>query len=160
MIDVYVHVDDGVNVPLPPGEVERAVHYVLQQEGVADAEMSVAFLSDEEITELHARYLHQEGPTDVLAFALHSPGQRPLGDIYIGAQQAARQAQELGVPLAEELLRLVVHGTLHVLGYDHPVGPERETSIMYQRQEALLRGLRRSEPTDAPGAPRSELRAH
>jgi probable rRNA maturation factor len=60
----------------------------------------------------------------------------------VGAEQAARQAAELGVPLDEELLRLVIHGTLHVLGYDHPDSDEeRAGSPMYRRQEALLTEL-------------------
>jgi len=152
MIEVYVHVDDAVALPLGSDEVERAVRYVLAHEGVREAEMSVAFLPDAEIAQLNAAYRKHEGPTDVLAFALQTPGQPPLGDVYVGAEQAARQAAELGVPLEEELLRLVVHGTLHVLGYDHPEGPERECSVMYQRQEALLRALRGRHEADAPRA--------
>ncbi len=60
----------------------------------------------------------------------------------MGVDQARRQAAELGVPLDEELVRLAVHGTLHVLGHDHPEGPGREESPMFALQEALVRAIR------------------
>jgi probable rRNA maturation factor len=56
-------------------------------------------------------------------------------------EQALRQAAEYGATPAEEVLRLAVHGTLHVLGYDHPEGADRASSEMFARQEALLRGF-------------------
>jgi probable rRNA maturation factor len=62
-----------------------------------------------------------------------------LGDIYVGYDQATRQAEEAGVPLPEELARLAIHGTLHVLGHDHPEGPERLESAMFRLQEQLVR---------------------
>jgi probable rRNA maturation factor len=125
-------------LPVAPGEVERAVEWVLDAEGVGDAELSVALVSDEEIAALNERYLSHEGPTDVISFPLHRPGGAPLGDIYVGAEQALRQADETGQPPRVEILRLAMHGTLHVLGYEHPEGPERELSPMYLRQEELL----------------------
>ena len=63
---------------------------------------------------------------------------RTVGDVYLGFDQAARQAEEVGVELAQELARLAIHGTLHVLGYDHQEGPERLESPMFQLQERLL----------------------
>lgn len=128
----------------PPIELERiaaAVRHVLRAERVAAAEVSVALLDDARIGELNRDYLGHDGPTDVISFPLYEPGRMPVGDVYIGVAQAERQARELGVPLAEELLRLAIHGTLHVLGYDHPEGEEREGCAMYLRQEALLRDV-------------------
>lgn len=135
---VDVHVADGVTLPLAPEAVEAAVLTVLSSEAAGAAELSVAFVGDAEIERLNLEYLSHEGPTDVISFPLSRPDQPVVGDVYIGADQARRQADELGVPLAEELLRLAVHGTLHVLGYDHPEGADREGSEMYVRQEALL----------------------
>jgi probable rRNA maturation factor len=117
---------------------EEAVAWVLEAEGVSEAEISLALVSDAEIARLNQQYLSHDGPTDVIAFPLHRPGAAPLGDIYIGAEQARRQAAENGVAEDEEILRLVIHGTLHVLGYEHPEGPHREQSPMYVRQEVLL----------------------
>ena len=100
-------------------------------------EVSLTLLDDEAIAALNRRYLGREGPTDVLAFSLGEPT-APLGDVYVGFQQAGRQAAEHGVPLEEELARLAIHGTLHVLGHDHPEGPERTRSAMFRLQERLL----------------------
>lgn len=137
-IEVEAAVGGGVALPLELGRLEAAVRHVLAAEAVPSAEVSIALLSDAQIAALNEGYLSHEGATDVISFALHGKGERPLGDVYVGAEQAARQAGEVGVPVEEELLRLVIHGTLHVLGYDHPAGAEREDSSMYRRQEELL----------------------
>ena len=132
---ITAELGEGASLPVSLEEVERAVASVLDAEGVADAELSVAFVSDASIAELNERFLAHEGVTDVISFPLHLPGGAPLGDIYIGAEQAVRQAPG---EVREEILRLAVHGTLHVLGYEHPEGAERERSPMYLRQEELL----------------------
>jgi probable rRNA maturation factor len=98
----------------------------------------VVLTGDESIAVLNRDYLGHEGPTDVLAFHLHAPGEPPVGDVYVGVEQARRQAGSFGATPGEEVLRLVVHGTLHVLGWDHPAGDERTGSAMFARQEALL----------------------
>lgn len=101
------------------------------------AEISLTLLGDEEIAALNRQYLGREGSTDVLAFSLGEPD-APLGDVYVGFEQAGRQAAEHRVPLDEELARLAIHGTLHVLGHDHPDGPDRVDSPMFRLQERLL----------------------
>jgi rRNA maturation RNase YbeY len=103
-------------------------------------EVSVALLGDDQMRDLNLRYLGRDASTDVLAFAL-GEGDDLVGDVYIGYEQARRQAAELGVPLAEELARLAIHGTLHVLGHDHPEGRGRERSAMFRLQERLLAEL-------------------
>jgi probable rRNA maturation factor len=135
---VDVSFSENLELPLSPERIEAAVLFVLRSETVPAAELSLALVGDEEIAEMNDEYLSHEGPTDVISFELERPDGAPLGDIYIGAQQAERQAEELGVPFEEELLRLAMHGTLHVLGYDHPEGEDRADSEMYRRQEALL----------------------
>lgn len=134
---------EGVELPLPLEAVERAVRAVLRAEGAGAAELSVTFLTDAGIARLNEEYLDHEGPTDVISFPLPDPAGRVVGDIYIGREQAARQAAEVGAGLRDELLRLAVHGTLHVLGYEHPEGEGREESSMYRRQEELLAALLR-----------------
>jgi probable rRNA maturation factor len=61
-----------------------------------------------------------------------------IGDIYICQAVAERNARRLGIPLRQELARLVVHGTLHVVGYEHPAGEARASSPMWKRQEKIL----------------------
>lgn len=128
----------GATSPVDEERVAELVRAVLLAEGVAQAELSVALLGDAEIAELNQRYLGHPGPTDVIAFGLHEPGDAPLGDVYVGVEQARRQAAEWGATPAEEVLRLAVHGTLHVLGWDHPTDAGRSESPMYRRQEELL----------------------
>jgi probable rRNA maturation factor len=113
------------------------VSTALRAEGVDEAEVSVTLLDDAAIADLHGRYLGDPSPTDVLSFALQDEGEPPLGDIYIGFETALRRAEELGVPGEEELLRLAIHGLLHILGYDHP-DDGRYESPMFKRQEDLM----------------------
>jgi len=132
-----------VNAPeeAPTELLERAVRHALASAGVTEAEVSLTLLDDAGIRELNRRYLERDRPTDVIAFTLSAPGEPVLGDVYVGAEQAARQAADAGLPLTEELVRLAVHGTLHVLGHDHPEGPERLESPMFRLQESLVAEL-------------------
>lgn len=130
---------DGSLVPL----LETAVRHTWEAEGRGPGEVSLTLLDDDAIAALNRRYLERDGPTDVIAFTLEKSDDSttPVGDVYVGAAQAARQAREYGVPLKEELVRLAVHGTLHVLGHDHPEGEERMESPMFLRQEELVRAV-------------------
>jgi len=141
-----VSVGGELELPVSPERIEAAVRWVLREEAVKTAELSVALLDDAEIARMNEEYLEHDGPTDVISFALHHRGDPPLGDVYVGVEQAVRQAAEFGVTPAEEVLRLAVHGTLHVLGYDHPKEAGRVESEMFARQEALLKSFLASEP--------------
>lgn len=134
-----MHVNAGGRSGVPAALVERALREVLRGEGVSRAELSVTFLDDPQMARLHDRHLGNPDPTDVLAFALHDEGEPPLGDIYVGRDQALRQAKEAGAEAGEEMARLAVHGALHVLGRDHPPGEAREQCEMFRIQEDVLR---------------------
>ncbi len=101
---------------------------------------------------LNRRAFGRRALTDVIAFALPQPDGGLLGDIYICPAAARRWVEQSGngrrTPgnLDEELVRLAVHGTLHVLGYDHPTGPSRTRSAMWRRQECYVRRLLGREP--------------
>ena len=138
MLTVEAQASEGVELPLSAAEIEDAVKAVLRAEGVEVAELSIGLVSDAEIAALNVQYLEHDGPTDVISFPLHLSGGSPLGDVYIGVEQARRQAGDAGVEPREELLRLAIHGTLHILGYEHPDGDARDQSPMYLRQEELL----------------------
>jgi probable rRNA maturation factor len=139
MLNVDVAWAEGLQPAVAEAEIEAAARWVLEREGAGSAELSIALLPDAEIASLNERFLSHAGPTDVISFPLPDPTGTLVGDVYIGVDQAARQAAELGVALREEILRLVVHGTLHVLGHDHPEeGEARESAPMYRRQEELL----------------------
>lgn len=134
------------SVPVPPDTdrralgtvVRRAVRSTLRDAGVASAVISVALVDDRKIAALNREWLGHEGPTDVLSFPLYEAGDPPVGDIYIGVEEAVRQAAVHGIAPREELIRLAVHGTLHVLGHDHPDGEARLTSPMWRTQERLV----------------------
>ena len=136
---IRVDVDLGGFADVPARLLEQGVLAACQRMGVSAGEFSIALLDDEEISQLNQAHLGHRGPTDVIAFALFEPGESPLGDVYLGFQQARRQAQREGVVLAEELVRLSIHGVLHVLGMQHPEAEEeRDGSLMYVLQEALV----------------------
>jgi probable rRNA maturation factor len=130
----------GRRLPIPAAEVQRIAAGVLEAEG-RSAALSVTFLGAERMRQLNLEYKAHDRPTDVLAFPLPSPGGRLLGDIYICPWVARREAGARDIPLPAEIARLVIHGTLHVLGYDHPEGEGRTTSAMWHRQEDYLRAL-------------------
>ena len=128
-----------VSEPEWRGLVDQAVVHTLEQEGVAEAEVSVTFLADPDMRVLNDRFLGHDWSTDVLSFPLHDSTGPPLGDVYIGVDRARAQAREAGISLDEEIVRLAVHGTLHVLGHEHPEpGDQRPGSAFYIRQEELV----------------------
>jgi len=133
-------VNPGDFTDAPQPLLESAVRLTLDDQGVGAAEISLTLLDDQAIGALNRQYLGKDRPTDVIAFSL-GDGPGVLGDVYLGVDQARRQAQEFGVTLEEELVRLAVHGTLHVLGHDHPAGPERTQSPMFVLQERLVHGV-------------------
>ncbi len=136
-----IHVNVAGWPDAPEALLRRAVTLVFEQETIEDAELSVTLQSDADIAGLNTKYLSSEGPTDVIAFALHDPGEPVLGDVYVGYGRAVAQADERGIPLREELARLTIHGVLHVLGHDHDESTGREQSEMYRVQESLLGAL-------------------
>jgi len=112
----------------------RLARETLAGEGLVDGvELSVSFVDDDEMADLHVRYLGEPGPTDVLSFPLDEVddrGVRLLGDVVIAPAVAARNHPS---DPAAELRLLLVHGILHVLGYDHQEDAER--AEMWARQE-------------------------
>lgn len=132
----------GVPAARPLGVlVRRAARAVLEAEGAAELELSITLLDDDAIRTLNRDWLGRDKPTDVIAFALGEGDAAPMGDVYIGVERAVEQAREAGVAVREELVRLVVHGTLHVLGYDHDEGAGRTQGEMWRRQEALVQRI-------------------
>jgi probable rRNA maturation factor len=141
-----IHVDVSYTVrrkPISSRRVRDIVIATLKAELVGDALISVAFVGSEMMARLNKQFLSRDGPTDVISFGLARAGKSfpVIGDIYICPRIAERNAKSLGITAKEELTRLVIHGTLHILGHDHPEGPGRTTSAMWKRQERILDSL-------------------
>jgi probable rRNA maturation factor len=132
---------DGVRVPVARARVAALADRVLRAEGVRHALVSIAFVSDREMSALNWRHLEHRGPTDVISFGFAPAAKNGpvIGDVYIAPGVARRNAREHRRGVREETMRLVVHGVLHVLGYDHPTDESRYDSPMWRRQERLLR---------------------
>lgn len=130
----------GRRVPLPVPLVRRVVEAVLRGER-RRALISITFLGRDAMRRLNAEHTGRDRPTDVLSFALADPAGRTVGDVYLCPWVARREARARGIPLREELIRLVVHGTLHALGFDHPEDEGRTSSRMWRRQERYVAAL-------------------
>ena len=113
------------NLPKPhidPNKIRELTKRILQLLRVKADEMSVVFVSDEEMRHYNQIYRSVPESTDVLSFPLEGftpEGRRNLGDIIISLETASRQAEELGHSLEREVKILLVHGLIHLLGYDH-----------------------------------------
>ena len=128
-------IDDRQSSALPLDALRSLASQTLSAEGVADSELSLSFVTEEEIAGLHERYMHEAGPTDVLSFPLDpddvdEDGVRVLGDVVIAPSVAERNRPD---DRDAELRLLVVHGILHLLGHEHHEDEER--AAMWAKQE-------------------------
>jgi probable rRNA maturation factor len=132
-----------VSLPRLRSTAERALAAL----GRPDAEVHVALVDDARMRQLHGRYLGQATPTDVMAFDVAGPGPVPLlGEVVVSAQTAARHARRLRVPVALEMDLLLVHGLLHLVGYDD--GEPAHARRMHERARQILSvGRSRALPT-------------
>src|SRR5947209_5432284 len=106
-------------VPLDRGRLRDIARSVLAGENVADYEISLAFVDNATIHRLNKQYLHHDEPTDVLSFPLSDPSAKKLaGELVLGAEVALEQAQARGHDVQAELALYVIHGLLHLCGYD------------------------------------------
>ncbi|MEO6950962.1 MAG: rRNA maturation RNase YbeY [Polyangia bacterium] len=125
--------------------------------GLVGVELSLSLSDDVEMHALNLAYANEDHATDVLSFAQaegpHVPhaGRRPLGDIVISVEYAARQAKTAGHTLPAELFHLAVHGLVHLLGYDHR--DAREERVMFGYETALRRSALTPGPIATISAP-------
>lgn len=131
---------DGVRIALSEQRVREIVRAVCRRERVKEALISVAFVRNAAIARMNREFLGHAGATDVITFELNDR-RAIVGDIYIAPDVARRNAIENRVGVREELIRLVVHGTLHVLGHTHPEGHDRTSGEMWRRQEEIVAAI-------------------
>ena len=144
-----VFVADEQDEPLDAERIRKLAESVLEQEGFPpDAEVSLLFVGEDQIATYNERFMHRSGPTDVLAFPVDhlTPGRVPtarpggppvsLGDVVIAPAVVRAQAAAGDRAYLEELELLVVHGMLHLLGYDHDT--DVRADVMEERERTLL----------------------
>ena len=123
-------ISDRQSAPVDEDGLVALALDVLEGEGVTSGELSVSLVSPEEMADLHVRYMGEEGPTDVLSFPMDGDGL--LGDVVICPSEAERSNTDVGA----EIRLLLVHGILHLLGYDHQ--DEADRAQMWARQELYV----------------------
>jgi len=130
-------------VPIARERVASVARAVLRSEGVGDALLSITFVSNSAIRALNGKHFRRVALTDVISFGFRKTGRKGpvVGDVYIAPEVARASARDNGITLREEIVRLIVHGTLHVLGYDHPDTQARTRSTMWRKQERLVKRL-------------------
>jgi probable rRNA maturation factor len=123
--------------------LERLARAILSDVGETSAELGILFVGDRRMRYFNRRYRGKDRTTDVLAFAMreapHSSAHL-LGDVVIAVPTAVRQARQSQRSLDEELTILLIHGILHLCGYDHEQN-EKEASRMHRRERMILRSI-------------------
>jgi probable rRNA maturation factor len=133
----------GRRVPALARRLARRAKRMLDVLGLGAAELSLVLVSDRVMHDLNRAWRGKDRPTDVLAFAQAEEGPAPhglLGDVVISVDTARRQAASFGHSLVVEADRLLVHGLLHLLGYDHERSPA-EARRMQRKERAVLRAI-------------------
>ncbi|OGH61697.1 MAG: rRNA maturation RNase YbeY [Candidatus Magasanikbacteria bacterium RIFCSPHIGHO2_01_FULL_50_8] len=122
-------------------ELQRASDYVLRREGFKKIHAEISFVGPGEIRRLNRQYRKKDAITDVLSFRefdahIPFPNDAVIGEIVLCRSYIRSQASEFGVAYAQELLRMTIHGTLHLLDYDHET--KRDAAIMLPLQEKYI----------------------
>lgn len=144
-----VLVSDEQDDPIPMQSLSDLVGIVMEAEGLErDTVIDLTFVGEAAMTELNQTHMNKTGPTDVLSFPIEdaqpgiSPRRNPagppvhLGDIFVCPRVVAANATETDVPFSDELALVVVHGVLHLLGYDHV--DDDDADLMESRERSIL----------------------
>jgi len=122
---------------VPKVRVEEAVRSVQRDLKKKEKVVSVAFVSEKEMKRLNAQYRGKHAVTDILSFSLDDP--ETLGELILNYEQAERQAKEMGHSTRDEIIFLLVHGMLHLYGYDHET--PKDSKKMFPLQTKILTSL-------------------
>ncbi len=132
---------------VPADQVRALLEHSLEQLKLSpECEVNLVFVDENEMTELHLKWMEEPGPTDVLSFPMDMP-ENPwdavtLGDIVIAPTVAATQAAAAGHSAEHEIFILAAHGLLHILGYDH--ANKEDEKVMFALQEDLVKNWQAS----------------
>lgn len=154
---MIVELEDDQDEPAPADELRRLAEVVLAEEGLdGGAVVAITLVGEPEIARLNETYLGKRGPTDVLSFPIEdaAPGRPPapspngppvtVGDVFIAPSVVKGNAERSGVEYEDELALMVVHGLLHLLGWDHV--DDADAEAMERREAQLLEMVGRKRP--------------
>ena len=133
----------GAGRKFPTRELKKIAVKILQLLRQNKVELSLALVGDDEIHDLNSRYRKKNKPTDVLSFpseGIVAGDNRLLGDVVISVETAKRQAKERKRSLKDEMVTLLIHGILHLLGYDHERSV-KDARIMHELEKKVYRTL-------------------
>jgi probable rRNA maturation factor len=125
-------------VALEHERLKECARTVLTGEGIKEAKVTLAFVDDATIAGLNKRFLDHDGPTDVITFP-YSRGKKLEGEVVIGVEVAQREVAERGHDVNTELCLYVIHGALHLCGYDDRT--DRDVADMRKKERAYLKQL-------------------
>ena len=134
---------NGLRAALGQAAIADVARTALRAERVSNALVSITLLDTRSMARMNKQHIGHTGATDVISFGFTraTPTDPVVGDIYISPDVARDNARASRVTIREELTRLVVHGVLHILGYEHPESDERTESDMWKRQERIVQRL-------------------
>jgi probable rRNA maturation factor len=138
-VTTTIHIANRQKVlPIDRRRMRRAVQAILRDAGIVGGEVSIAVVDDATIAKLHEEFLDDPEPTDVLSFALERSEKCMEGEVVASAETATAFASKYKATPTEELLRYVIHGTLHLVGYDDATS--RQRAVMRKMEGKYLRG--------------------
>ncbi len=137
--------------------LQKAVRLVVENESGDEADVSIAIVDDDTIHALNRKYLEHDYPTDVLSFLLSSSGDTLEGEVIVSADTAAREAVRFGWSTSDELLLYLIHGTLHLVGYEDASEADRATMRTKERHYLAALGVTPNcQPRESPVGASSE----
>ncbi len=125
MIVINLDSQDTDPPPIPQDHIHTLIGAVTQDHNVSEGNIQIVFTTDEALAEMKLKYFGADAYTDIIAFNLNEEDEALEGELYISAERAKENAAEFGETHLDELRRLVIHGVLHLLGYDDQTDEDR-----------------------------------
>jgi probable rRNA maturation factor len=145
---MIIHISDLQKViKLDRRQIRSDIRTALKILNVKDKEVSLVFMDNDGIQEINRDYLNRDRPTNVISFAIGegefgSLNPQLLGDIIVSTERALSDAKQSDIPFTDEMAFLIIHGLLHLIGFDHEGVPESEATLMKQKEQELFSVLR------------------
>ena len=137
----HIFNESGIHIPFDEEQLVRVIHYIQNHESCHFVTVEVVFVKDQDILQINRTYLNHNDITDIITFPWHDESSLPEGTLYCCATQIQRQSEEYEVPFKTEILRIVIHGLLHLVGYDDQTEEQRrQMHILENKYITLYQG--------------------